>query len=530
MAAKEYLAAAVNDFENGDMKTINVDGNEILLCRIKDEFFALGAHCTHYGALLSNGVLSGDRIVCPLHHACFNAKTGSLIEPPAKDSLPKYHVNVENGKIFITLPINNPVSRLPEMARADIQKDKRTFVIIGGGAAGEVAAQTLREDGFTGKIILITQENRAPYDRPNLSKDYLAGDAEESWMPLRDESFYNEFNIEVLLNLKAVNINFDDKHVEFDSGKKLKFDKLLLAPGSVPRTLDLPGKDLKNVFTLRSFDDAINIIEACKSSSRAVVIGASFIGMETAYSLRKRGLDVTIISVEEIPFERTFGKEVGMIFKKLHEDNGVKFKLSLTLKEFYGNEKVEAVVLQSGERIEAGLVIAGVGAKPATGFLPNHLLRKDGGVKVNEYFQVSEDVFAAGDIAAFTDWRTGEDIRIEHWRTAEQQGRIAAHNMAGIKTQFKGIPFFWTSQSGLDLQYVGRAVDWQEIIFLGDINSKEFLVLYVKDNKVAAAAGNKKEKEIAAIEELMRLNKMPSPVTLKHNSVDLIRLLKDYNY
>jgi NADPH-dependent 2,4-dienoyl-CoA reductase/sulfur reductase-like enzyme/nitrite reductase/ring-hydroxylating ferredoxin subunit len=527
MSKKEYYAAKVNDFKNGEMKTISVNGNEILLCKTEDGFSALASHCTHYGAPLSEGVLSGDRIVCPWHHACFNVKTGDLLEPPARDSLPVYDVRVDGENIYVALSEELITSRLPKMVKGNIKKDKRTFVIIGGGAAGEVAAQTLREDGFEGKIIMITQENHSPYDRPNLSKDYLAGDADESWMPLRSESFYELFGIDIMLNKKVKGVNFKDKCIDFNSGDILKYDKMLIAPGSIPRKLGLPGEDLKNVFTLRSFDDSKKIIEAGKSGSRAVIIGASFIGMETAYSLNKRGLDVTVISMEEIPFERVFGREVGKLFKNLHEEIGVKFKLSLSLKEFAGKQKVEAVVLQSGESIEADLVILGVGVKPATEFLHNLKLLPDGSVKVNAYLQINEDVFAAGDIVTLPDWRTDGNIRIEHWRNAEQQGRIAAHNMAGKMTQFKCVPFFWTSQVGLSLNYVGHAVDWEEIIFHGDINSKEFIAYYIKDDKVAAAAGNFRDKEMAAIEELMRLDIMPTPEMLKLDSVDLVKLLED---
>ncbi len=527
MSKKEYYAAKVNDFKNGEMKTISVNGNEILLCKVDDSFSALAAHCTHYGAPLSEGVLSGDRIVCPWHHACFNAKTGDLLEPPARDSLPIYEVRIDGGNIYVALPEELITSRLPNMAKRNIRKDKRTFIIIGGGAAGEVAAQTLREDGFEGKLIMVTQENHAPYDRPNLSKDYLAGDAEESWMPLRSESFYKVYGIDIMFNKKVSGVNFKDNSIEFNSGEILKYDKLLITAGSIPRKLDMPGENLKNVFTLRSFDDTQRIIDASKNASKAVIIGASFIGMETAYSLNKRGIDVTVISMEEIPFQKVFGREVGKLFRELHEEIGVKFRLSLTLKEFAGKEKVEAVVLQSGERIEADLVIMGVGVKPATDFLHNLKLLPDGSVKVNAYLQINEDVFAAGDIVTLPDLRTGEDIRIEHWRTAEQQGRIAAHNMVGKLTPFRSVPFFWTSQVGLSLSYVGHAVDWEEIIIQGDINSKEFITFYIKNDKVVAAAGNFRDKEMAAIEELMRLDLMPSPEMLKLNSVNLLKLLEE---
>ncbi len=524
MNERVFVAANINEFNDGQMKSVSIDGNEILLCKIGNNYFALGANCTHYGAPLADGVLSGDRIICPWHHACFNAKTGDRIEPPANDSLPKYETKIDGDNLIVILPENIVGSRLPNFTKFE-KNNHQQFVIIGGGAAGYSAAQTLREEGFSGRIILITQENCEPYDRPNLSKDYLAGDAEESWIPLRSINFYDELDIEVMLNKKVLNINFSNKSITLSDNEYIKYNKLLLAPGSDARKLNIPGEDLQNVFTLRSFEDSKKIIASSKNASKAVIIGASFIGMETAYSLRKRGLHVTVVSQEEIPFEKVFGREVGNLFKKLHEDNGVKFRLSFKIKEFVGTEKVQAVLLQNGDKVEADLVVMGVGVRPATGFLKNLNLLPDGSVKVDEYFRIQEDVFAAGDIVSYKDWQTGEEMRIEHWRTAEQQGRIAAQNMLGKKIPNRIVPFFWTSQVGLSLNYVGHAVDWQEIIFKGDISSKEFIAFYVKNNKVYAAAGNFRDKEMAAIKEFMRLNKMPSPDKLKYDSIDFIKLL-----
>ncbi len=440
MSQREFTAAKVDELQNGEMKSITSDGNEILLCKIDNNYYAVGAHCTHYGAPLVDGVLNGDRIICPWHHACFNVRTGDRLEPPANDSLPNYITKIEGENVIVMLPEKMEGGRLPVLARHD-KNDNKQFVIIGGGAAGYSAAQTLRENGFKGRIILITQEDLEPYDRPNLSKDYLAGDAEESWIPLRSNDFYEKYDIEIMLNKKVTNINFSNKSINLADGENLNYNKLLLATGSEARKLKIPGEDLKDIFTLRSFEDSKKIINASKNASKAVVIGASFIGMETAYSLRKRGLQVTVISQEEIPFEKVFGREVGNLFKKLHEDNGVKFRLSFSLKEFVGNDKVQAVLLQNGDKIETDLVVIGVGVKPATGFLKNLDLLPDGSIKVDEFFKVQDDVFAAGDIATFTDWRTGEDTRIEHWRTAEQQGRIAAQNMLEKKSRIKSFHF-----------------------------------------------------------------------------------------
>ena len=524
MSERIFSACKTDELNNGDMKSISIEGNEILLCKIENEYYALDAHCTHYGAPLAEGILNGDRIVCPWHHACFNARTGERVEPPAQDSLTKYETKIEGDSVLIKIPEKFSKNGHNKMVKRD-KKNQKQFVIIGGGAAGYSAAQTLREDGFTGRIILITQDKYEPYDRPNLSKDYLAGDAEEFWLPIRSSNFYEDYDIEVMLNIIVTKVNFQSKTILLSNTENIKYDKLLIAVGSEARTLKIPGENLKNVFTLRSFDESKNIIAASKTASKIIIIGASFIGMETAYSLRKRGLDITVISQEEIPFERVFGKEIGKLFNKLHKENGVKFRLSLSLKEFVGTNKVEAVQLNNGSKIETDLVIIGVGVKPATNFLKNLNLLSDGSIKVDEFFKVHDDVYAAGDIATFTDWRTGEAMRIEHWRTAEQQGRIAAHNMMDKKFPNKIVPFFWTSQVGLSLNYVGHAVDWQEIIFKGDISAKEFIAFYVKNNLVYAAAGNFKDKEMAAIEELMRLNKMPSPELLKYKSINLVELL-----
>ena len=528
MGISEIRAAKANEMKNGEMKNVPVgDGKELLLCRIEDKYYALAANCTHYGAPLADGVLSGDRIVCPWHHACFNAKTGSLLEPPAQDNLTKYETSVKNGDVFISVPDSEGENQQGRNIVKAVKRDSSLYVVIGGGAGGNTAVQTLRQDGYNGKILLISQENRAPYDRPNLSKEYLSGEVREEWMPLRSGEFYEENDIELLLNKKVGKLDVKGKEIQFTDNERIKFDKVLIATGGKARRLNIHGENLNNVFTLRSFDDADRIIKAAGQAKNAVIIGASFIGLETAYSLSKKKIPVTVISQELIPFERVFGREIGKLFKKLHEENGVNFKLSRTLQAFEGKERVEAVSLEQGGRIETDMVILGIGVEPATEFINGLNLLQDGSIRVNKYFNASEDVYAAGDIVTIPDWRTGDDIRIEHWRTALQQGRTAAHNMAGKETPFACIPFFWTDQLGLSLQYVGHAKDWEEIIIHGDVAAKDFISFYIKKDIVYAAAGCNRDKEMAAIEELMRLNKMPSASKLKYNDVDFIGMLSE---
>jgi len=521
----EIKAAKSKELKEGEMKVISLgEKKKILLCKVKGQITALAPYCTHYGASLADGVFSGDKIICPWHHACFNALSGDLLEPPAQDSLPKYEVKIEGDDIIVVYPEKPEGNRTPAMAKKEAGSDKRTFIIIGGGAAGNAAAQAMREAGYKGNILIITQENRTPYDRPNLSKDYLQGTAQPEWMPLRSEEFYKEYGIEFLLNKKVKSIDAKSKKIFFEKGEDLSFDKLLLAPGGIPRKLNLPGSDLKNIFYLRSFDDSDLIIEAAKNSKTAVVIGASFIGMETAFSLSERGLKVTVAAPEKIPFDNLFGSEIGNLFKKKLEEKGINFKLNNGVKGFEGEGTVKKVVLQNDEKIVTDMVVIGIGVKPATEFLSGFDLEKDGSIKVDEFMNVSGDIFAAGDIASYKDWRTGELTRIEHWRTALQQGRVAGFNMAGKNTPYKKVPFFWTNQAGLSFNYVGHTKSWDEIITHGDINEATFVSYFIKNNKIVAAAGNWMDKEIDAVELLMLEDKLPAPDQLKKESFDIVKL------
>ena len=520
MNNRKAAVAKLSEIKSGEMKEVG-SGTKILLARVGDKCYAVGANCTHYGAPLVEGALVGDRIICPWHHACFHAATGDLLEPPALDALPNYPVKIEGEDIFVELPVEPEDRRTPEMSR-QTEADERIFVIIGGGAAGYTAAQTLREDNFSGRVVMITRENRLPYDRPNLSKDYLQGHAEPEWMPLRSDDFFDRYDIEILREKEVVKVDAAAKMITFKEGENLRYDSILAATGGTPRKLDLPNSDLKNVFVLRSFDNADAISEAAESAKSAVVIGASFIGMETAFSLRERGLSVTVVAPDKVPFEKNLGFEIGETFQKLHEYNGVRFRPGASVKAFEGSEKVEAVALDSGERIEADLVIVGVGVSPATGFLEGVPLEKDGGIVTDKFLRVGEDFYAAGDIAYFPDARTGESIRIEHWRYAMQQGRAAARNMAGKSEAFTGVPFFWTRQFDATLLYVGHAKSWDEIIFQGNAREQNFLAFYVKDGRVLAVAGMNRDREMAVLEELMRLNRIPEPDRLRDGAVNFL--------
>lgn len=524
MSQKEQQIGTTHDFTDGEMKQVSVNGAEILVARVNGKYHAVGAFCTHYGAPLVDGVLNGERLVCPWHHACFNVTTGELEEPPALDDLPCYEVRVENEQIIARLPEEMSDRRTPSMSKRDVN-DERLFVIVGGGAAGYAAAQTLREDGFKGRVLLLTRENHLPYDRPNLSKEYLQGTAEPAWLPLRPEVFFNDNDIQVMHGKEVTLIDAAQKTITFVDGETLHCDALLIATGGEPRKLPFQSEEHENVFSLRSYADSTAIAAAAEKGKRAVVIGTSFIGMEVASSLAQRGCEVTVIGLDKVPFEKILGPEIGKLFQDLHEANGVKFKLGASIAEFVGAKTITAVTLEGGERVEADFVIIGVGVKPATDFLKGIELHKDGGVIVDQHMCAASGVYAAGDIAYYPSPQTHERQRIEHWRTALQQGRIAAHNMAGKKIAYDGVPFFWTRQFDVSLSYVGHGAGWDELIFQGDLAAHSFLAFYLKSERVVAIAGMNRDQEMAAAEEIMRLGEIPGAEQIRSGDLKILQLM-----
>lgn len=517
MSKKQAVVAQADELRDGQMKQVSVEGTDVLLTRVDGQYHAVGAYCTHYGAPLATGVLSGTRVVCPWHHACFSVVSGDQEEPPGLEALPCFEVKVENGQVIVAVPENAPKQRVSQMAAPDAA-DKRVFAVLGGGAAGAAAVEALRQEGYRGRILLITGETFLPYDRTSLSKAYLAEREKQAGVkPLRAEAFYQEHGIEVLAGKTVSKVRAEARQIEFADGGTLHYDALLLATGGTPRRLPVPGADLPGVLTLRAPGDVDQIAAAAKEGSRAVVIGSSFIGMECASALRSRNVQVQVVAMEQVPFERVLGKEVGGLFKSVAEESGVVFHFNAQVDHFAGQGKVEKVVLKGGVELEADLVVVGAGVKPVTDYLEGVAKNPDGSVSVDEFMKVvgADRLYAAGDIAAFPDPLSGERIRIEHWRVAGQQGRVAARNMAGHATPFTQVPFFWTRQFNQNLRYVGHASSWDEVVVDGDLGQKNFLAYYVKGGQVRAVAGAGRDKALCAIEECLRLRKMPSLAALK---------------
>ncbi len=507
MSSKEIILAKTDDLQNGEMKKITLDDErEILLSRVDDSFYATEAYCTHYGAPLDTGVICGNRIICPWHHAVFKADSGKLCDPPALDGLGAYDLQVRGKDVLL---IGEKPKKVPSK-----KEDSRTFVIVGGGAAGNAAALALREFGFKGHLIIVSADEHPPYDRPNLSKDFLQGDFEMDWLPLREKGYYSDNKIEIILNQKVKELDTAKREVALEAGQRLKYDKLLLATGGRPRKLHTNGSDLKNVFTLRTRNDAEKILKVAEKSKNIAVVGASFIGMETAENLHRDGKNVSIIAPEEVPFAGLFGKKFGEMIRKKQEEAGLSFHLGRKVQEFKGSGKVSSVLLDNGDSVDADMVIVGIGVEPVSDFINSLPRDKDNSLVVDAHLAAAENVYAAGDIATFPYAVTGNKIRVEHWRVADQLGRIAAQNMLGLDVKADIVPFFWTSLAGLRLRYVGHVKEWNETIVAGDINSDDFMICYVKDGRLLAALATGRDKEMAAFEELLRLGKMPEPKAL----------------
>jgi NADPH-dependent 2,4-dienoyl-CoA reductase/sulfur reductase-like enzyme/nitrite reductase/ring-hydroxylating ferredoxin subunit len=459
----------------------HVGTQDVLLARRGEDIFAVGAHCTHYHGPLGEGLLVNGTVRCPWHHARFDLRTGEAIGAPAFDALSCWEVEQRDGQVFVrgkkerpAMPRARPAGAMPA-----------NIVIVGGGAAGFAAAEMLRRQGYEGSLTMLSNDQAAPVDRPNLSKDYLAGTASPDWVPLRPEGFYAENAIDLRLDTSVSAIDVRSQEVALANGERLRYDRLLLATGAEPVKLSIPGGDQAHVLTLRTLADSNTIIERAKHSRRAVVLGASFIGLEVAASLRARNLEVHVVAPESRPMERILGAQLGDLVRSLHEQHGVIFHLGETAAAIEG----QRVRLKSGASLDADIVVVGIGVRPRTQLAEAAGLSVDRGVVVDEYLGTSApNLFAAGDIARWPDPHTGENIRIEHWVVAERQGQTAAINMLGRRKKFSEPPFFWSMHYDLPILYVGHAEKWDELSIEGDVPAKDCLVRYKRQGRVLAVA------------------------------------------
>ncbi|HVJ54173.1 MAG TPA: FAD-dependent oxidoreductase [Aliidongia sp.] len=496
MSEPFHPVASLDTLAPGSMREIEIDDTKILLVRVGDEITAIDAVCPHAGGPLADGVLKGNEIFCPWHKAAFCVSSGRCLEPPAVDDLRRFPVQVRDGRVFVSLSEEVPAKAGESAA------DSRTFLIVGAGAAGFSAAQTLRQEGFGGRIVLISREQALPYDRTILSKYVLAGTEAGEKTPLQDEEFYRRNAIE-RLHAEVTALRPDEKSVLLKDGRRLTYDAALIATGGEPIRPPFPGADLGNVFLLRSQEDAARIVAAASGSRHAVIVGGGFIGLEAAGSLRERGLEVTVIVNQEVPPQKQFGKVVGGVLLDLHKEKGVAFRLGRKLVRLEGEHHVARAVLDDGESLPADLVIAGLGVRPTTAFVDGLVPADDGGLTADNTLKVAEGLYAAGDIVSFPLRGDGPRIRVEHWRVAEQHGRLAALNMLGANRPYDAVPFFWTSHYMQQLDYVGHASDQDQLVVRGDLSKRDFIAYYVREGRVTAAAGLNRDRDAAAVLALM---------------------------
>jgi NADPH-dependent 2,4-dienoyl-CoA reductase/sulfur reductase-like enzyme/nitrite reductase/ring-hydroxylating ferredoxin subunit len=455
-------------------------GEAVVVVRRGEEALATGASCTHYGGPLAEGLVVGDTIRCPWHHARFDLRSGEAVGAPALNPLPCFTAERAGDRVVVhRKPAGASIRKAPP------PRPPSSVVIVGGGPAGAACAETLRKEGYDGPVTLVAGEPPGPVDRPNLSKDYLAGNAPEEWLPLRGAEFYAEQKITFLVEDPAERLDVAGHQVTLRSGRVLPYGALVLAPGAQPRRLPVPGGDHPHVFTLRTVADSRAIIARAATARRVVVVGASFIGLEVAAALRTRNLEVDVVGPENVPLARVVGDELGAFVRALHEEHGVRFHLGTGVTAVHEHE----VALADARRLPADLVVVGIGVTPITALAEQAGLEVDNGIVVDERLRASApDVYAAGDAARVPDARVGDRVRIEPCVVAERQGQAAARSLLGREAPYRDVPFFWSQHYDVTVAYVGHAPRWDRIERRGNLAARDFAAFYLRDRRVLALA------------------------------------------
>jgi NADPH-dependent 2,4-dienoyl-CoA reductase/sulfur reductase-like enzyme/nitrite reductase/ring-hydroxylating ferredoxin subunit len=487
--------AALTALEEGG-RTFEIGGKTVLILRSGEEIRALGAVCPHHGAPLEHGLITDHLLTCPWHTAAFDVETGRLQNPPALEDLDTYEVKIARGRVLV---------RRKKEERKDVQlrRESGTFIILGSGAAGTAAAFTLRREGFDGRVIVVTSETAPPYDRTRLSKEYLSEEFERQNIYLMPETSYRDLKIDLLQGRQVVEVDHENKRIIFMDGDYLQYDKLLVATGGIPRTPLIPGTDLKNFFLLRNLDDANSIHDAMGRVGTALIIGAGFLGLETAAALRTRGLEVHVVAPEKAPLSHVYGARISARVRHLHEERGVRFHLGLHVLQLKGDDSVHMVELSDENTLAVDMVIAAIGILPAVHFLESSGLVENNAVSVDSRLKTKfEDIYAAGDIALVPDFPTGGKRRVEHWTEAMRQGCHAARCMLGSEDEYRGIPFFWSKQYDTVIRYAGYTPKVRRIVYRGEPEEGDFLAGYFRGKKLLAVAG------IGRTEEFLQLNNL----------------------
>jgi len=479
---------------------------------------AFQAKCPHLGAPLAKGEICGGRLYCPWHKAAFALADGSLEEPPALDALTRYPVRIEGADAVATLT-PEPAEITKTDRTSKIEKTEKTagapvaqVLVVGSGAAAVACVKTLRREGYDGRITLVGREAHAPYDRTKLSKQFLAKPTPPD--KVRIEPDFDRTNRVERVTAAVSRVDPAQRSVTLADGRTLTADAILVATGSRAVVPDFPGQDLDGVFTLRSLDDAVRLSAAAGAAQSVVVVGAGFIGLEAAAFLRKRGLAVTVLAREDIPFAKRFGERVGAALKRYHAGNGVGFETG-SVAAITGSGRVEAVETEDGRRLPADIVLIGAGAEPETGLVAGVTPEADGGLTVGGDLALAQGVWIAGDIAAFPEVASGETARIEHWRLAQQHGSHVARAILGRGGAFAGVPFFWSNQGDKRLDYGGYAKGFDRIILQGDPDALDFIAYYATGDRVTAACSIGRNPAFTAFLHLLGLGRLPPAAAIE---------------
>ena len=502
------------DVAEGAMVAGHVGDDEVVVVRKGGKLFAVSAHCTHYHGPLAEGLLVGETVRCPWHHAHFSLQTGEAIAAPALSPLTCWQVDERDGKIMVK-------SRKAPSPSKKTRSPAERFVIVGGGAAGFAAAEMLRRRGFAGSVTMLSNDDATPVDRPNLSKDYLAGSAPEDWVPLRGDDWYAENKIDLRLKTEVTALDAKVKELALGDGSRVKFDKLLLATGAEPVKLDIPGAGQKHVHTLRSLADCRAIIAEAKRAKRAVVIGASFIGLETAASLRARDIDVHVVAPEKRPLERVFGPQLGDFIRGLHEEHGVKFHLEDAVSAIDGKR----ATLKSGSKLDADLIVVGVGVMPEDRLAKAAGLAVNDGILVDDHCRTSDPaIFAAGDCTRFVG--PGGPVRLENWRHAQNHGAIAGRNAAGGDLAYTMLPSYWSEQYDMYIQGMGWPVAQPTKRVRRQLGSNATLLFELDGERIAYVLGINAQREMGPARRLIEQRMPVDPPALADPGKPLNAMLK----
>ena len=489
----EVLVLRAAELPLGQKRVVTAGAIEMLLIHygasggIDAGIVAVQSKCPHAKAPLIEGHVCDGRLICPWHMGTFALPTGALLEPPPMQALTTYPVRVTDGEVWVSDQPN-----LPAQQAIAQTSDTPVFVIMGAGAAGAMAATTLRQEGFTGRLLAIDPVTEEPVDRTQLSKMALSGK-----VPLEKTGLGTFEKVAAERVVAAVEeLSAERGEVRLSNGQRIRFDRALLATGGLPKRLEIPGAERAHV--IRHPEDVAGILKAAETAKTVAIAGTSFIGLEAASALVQKGLQVTVVGRETLPFEKRFGKAVAEAMMALHRSKGTTFRLGVEIVEVTGDSVVIADA-HGKQQVPADMVIFGVGVEPDLGFahdLP--LAEKGGGLRTDGTLRAKANVWVAGDLASV------DGTRIEHWRLAQQHGRVAARGMLGQDARYDGVPFFWTFHFGKRIGYLGHATEWDEVVSDGDVAGLEFVQFFVKSGKVEAVLTCGRDHQTAVLAEVLR--------------------------